>query len=427
MPSRDKLAKVALKRNLTKLFLFAEVPLKVRTSIVSACLILWMIARSQAALTVTATNDLDIPRPSETIELKWSDIAAALPGARPDLVVVLGEDGKQTQAQPIWLQPSKRKPADQLIFQADFAAHETKRFTLEKGEPEPYEPKVYGRWVPEREDDYGWESDRIAYRIFGPALEKSDPAGSGVDVWPKRTRNLIINKWYQLAQSINGGYYHIDHGEGQDDYEVHRGQGCGGTAILAGGKRFTTGPKGWQTQRTLANGPIRLIFELTYDAIDVNGVGVKETKRVSLDAGWNLNHFQSTFTTDKPMDDLQVLAGIVEHRNRKYFVDFSKPTGSMTYWDIGDAPGEKPPAPNTIPTGWVGCAVIMPTAKVADEMEIDGQMEMVTHATSGEPVNFWAGAGWDRSGDFKDYNAWKAYIATYVQRLASPVKVTLSK
>src|SRR5581483_10814640 len=178
--------------------------------------------------------------------------------------------------QPVFPDGQQKKPADYLVFQSDFAPGQEKTFILKPGTPAPYEPKVYCRWVPERLDDFAWENDRIAYRIYGPALEIVEPACSGVDVWPKRTRNLIVNKWYQLAQSINANYYHTDHGEGLDCYKVAHAQGCGGTSIWADGKRFTTGIKGWKTQRVIANGPVRLIFELTYDPIDVNGVAVSE-------------------------------------------------------------------------------------------------------------------------------------------------------
>jgi len=400
---------------------------KSKIAVTFALLFMSIAPRVMGNVTVTAKNNLDIARPSETVDLKWSNVSELLPNARPDHVIVTGSDGKDVVAQPIWLGPNKKKPADEFVFQADFAPNETKTFTLAAGTPAAYEPKVYGRWVPERHDDFAWENDRISFRIYGPELERVEPASSGIDVWPKRTRSLTVNKWYQLAQSINDGYYHIDHGDGLDNYKVGHGQGCGGTAILLNGKRLTTGTKGWQTQRVLANGPIRLVFELTYDPIEVNGVGVRETKRVTLDAGQNLNHYQSTFTADKPLDNLLVMSGIGEHKDRSYEKEFHKEAGWMSYWDPGDGPGEKRPAPNTAPTGYVGTAVVMVPSQVQDAMEMDGHLEMVTQATLGQPVNFWAGAGWDRSGDFKDYDAWKQYVANYAKSVVSPLTVSISR
>ena len=381
------------------------------------------------AVTVTVTNDLGAARQSETIVLPWGDVAKLLPSVRADQVVVTDAQGKDVVAQPIFLHGQKQKKptdADEFVFQADFAANETKTFTLVKGTPAPYEPKVYGRWVPERHDDFAWENDRIAFRIYGPELEIVEPGSSGVDVWPKRTRELVVNEWYQLAQSINDGYYHYDHGQGLDCYKVGKGQGCGGTAILLDGKRLTTGIKGWKTQKVLANGPIRLVFELTYDPIDVNGVAVSEIKRITLDAGQNLNHYQSTFTTDKPDDNLQIMSGIVEHQDRPFEKEFHKEAGWMSYWDKGDAGGEKRPPTDSAPSGHVGCAVIMPSAGVLDAMEMDHHLEMVMKATPGQPVNFWAGAGWDKSGDFGSYQDWNQYVAQFAARIGSPLKISIS-
>jgi hypothetical protein len=402
------------------------VKLQSRFALLAAAAVLTSAQWSAADVTVTAKNDLNVARPSETIELNWSDVEKGLPkNAKADRVVVTDSSGKAVVAQPIFFNGQK-KPADHLVFQADFGPGESKTFTIKPAEPTPYEPKVYGRWIPERFDDFAWENDKIAFRIYGPQLEIVEPGSSGVDVWSKRTPNLVVNKWYQLAQSINSGYYHFDHGEGLDGYKVGHSQGCGGTAIWSDGKRLTTGIKGWKTQNVLANGPVRLVFELTYDPIDVAGNGVRETKRITLDAGQQFNHFQSTFTAEKPIDNLQVMSGLNEHQDRPFETHFEKGKGWMTIWDAADNPGEKKPTPDA-PSGHIGCAVVMKAAQVTDMLEADHNMEMVTKATSGQPVDFWAGSGWDKSGEFKDFASWNTYVDQWQQRVESPLKVTVSE
>ena len=119
------------------------------------------------AVTVTVTNNLSTARQSETIVLPWGDVAKLLPSVRADQVVATDAQGKAVVGQPIFLHGQKQKKptdADEFVFQADFAANETKTFTLAKGTPAPYEPKVYGRWVPERHDDFAWENDKIGHR-----------------------------------------------------------------------------------------------------------------------------------------------------------------------------------------------------------------------------------------------------------------------
>ena len=41
-------------------------------------------------------------------------------------------------------------------------------------------------------------------------------------------------------------------------------------------------------------------------------------------------------------------------------------------------------------------------------------------------ANLYAGAGWDKSGDFPTSAAWEAYVDQTARRLASPVAVTVT-
>ena len=69
----------------------------------------------------------------------------------------------------------------------------TRTFTLSVGDrhiPARDEFKAYGRFVRERRDDFAWENDLVAHRMYGAALETwaQEPlTSSAVDVWVKRT------------------------------------------------------------------------------------------------------------------------------------------------------------------------------------------------------------------------------------------------
>ena len=79
-----------------------------------------------------------------------------------------------------------------------------------------------------------------------------------------------------------------------DMYQVGPSRGCGGTGIWDGKQLHVA--RNYHTWRILANGPIRAIFELTYDTWAANGVYVTEVKRFTVDAGHNLDLIESTFT-----------------------------------------------------------------------------------------------------------------------------------
>ena len=51
------------------------------------------------------------------------------------------------------------------------------------------------RFVPERKDDFAFENDKVAFRIYGPAL-KDSKENSGIDCWLKRVDYPTIDKWY---------------------------------------------------------------------------------------------------------------------------------------------------------------------------------------------------------------------------------------
>ena len=94
--------------------------------------------------------------------------------------------------------------------------------------------KAYGRFVRERHDDFVWENDRVAHRMYGPDLEiwKKEPlTSSGIDVWVKRAKRMVVNEWYMTDD------YHRDNGDGADFYSVKTSRGCGGVAVFAGDNR----------------------------------------------------------------------------------------------------------------------------------------------------------------------------------------------
>src|SRR5438067_6230668 len=231
-------------------------------------------------ITVTLTNDLDAARPAETFVVPWSEIAKRVPDTLPSHIIVKDANSATLPDQLINFKPEEHHDNyESIIFQHDFAAGErTATFTLEKTDaPVPAFPtKVFARYVPERFDDFAWENDRVAHRIYGPALGtpaagSSQMFSSGIDVWCKRVRYPIIDRWYLM------GHYHDDTGEGLDMYDVGKSRGCGGTGIWDGKQLFVS--KNWTSWKVLANGPVRVVFELTYEPWDVgNGAMVSETK-----------------------------------------------------------------------------------------------------------------------------------------------------
>jgi hypothetical protein len=358
---------------------------------------------------VSVKNALDLERRSETIVLTGAAIRQAMPVEDLRTVHVTDDaSGKELVVQPIDLNDDG--VFDEVIFQADIGPRATRTFTLSVGPRQIHTKdqfKAYGRFVRERRDDFAWENDRVAHRMYGKALETwaQEPlTSSSVDVWFKRTRRLVINDWYMVDD------YHRDNGEGADMYSAGRSRGCGGNGIWDAGKLYTSA--NFIDSKVLANGPIRVMFELTYQAFDAAGSRVTEIKRITLDAGHNLSRFESRYAGAPAAPKVQA-AGIKKAPGSQVAQD--KIRGVLRTWEPVKADGSS-----------FGCGVIVDPVQLTEFVEADGNVLAATTMSGGSHVTYYAGSGWDRSGDFKTVEDWDRHLAQAAQRIRTPAAVSIA-
>lgn len=367
--------------------------------------------------TLTVTQRMGLARPAETIVVPWTEIASRLPGISSDRLAVRDASGKLIPAQVINFESDDKAHVDELIFQHDFGSGEkSATFTVEKATEATAQivSKSFARHVPERFDDFAWENDRIAHRTYGPKLEtsaagKDQNVSSGIDVWCKRVRGPVIDRWYAK------GRYHDDTGEGLDMYEVGKSRGCGGTGIWNGGKLHVS--RGWRTCKILANGPIRTVFELGYEPWDAGGVQVSEVKRLTVDAGHNLSQVESTFRFKNRGNELALAIGIAKHQKNIKSADPATKDqngGVLSLWERYTKDGQ------------LGTAAVVGRSALSGFAEDELNHLVLTKVKSGEPVCYYIGAGWDRSGDFPDKAAWEKYLSEFSSSLNKPVTVTFT-
>src|SRR5258705_7731288 len=297
-------------------------------SLVALTLLLPTLCHAGTQITVKAMNKLPSARLSQTIELTVKDLA---PIGENDLekIHVRDSSGRELLCQAVDTDYDDYHKPDIVIFQADFAPNETKTYTVTAGEKHKYSRddfKAYCRFVRERFDDFAWENDRIAHRTYGKALItwKGEPlTSSSIDIWSKRVTKLVINDWYMVDN------YHSDMGEGLDDYSAGATRGCGASGIWANDQLFV--PANFVDSRVLANGPIRVMFELVYEPFDVNGTKVSEVLRISLDAGSQVDHFQSSYTTQGSNTPLAVAVGLKKVKDEQK--EFNAERGWLAIWE----------------------------------------------------------------------------------------------
>jgi hypothetical protein len=377
-----------------------------------ALLLLAAIAASGYALTYAqtrppekiaeVTNHLDAARPETVVELPLSDVLAHTGIKTPKLIAV--EDSTTHRALPVQLYSSNGNGSpDLLLVLVKFGPHQTIRLAFRESSENPSaNPLVYGRLVPERKDDFAWENDKVAYRVYGPALQATGEISSGIDVWSKRVPTLIINDWYRRdaegARTKNPALtYHKDDGTGLDSYDVGKTRGCGGTGVWSNGKLFVS--KNFTAAKILTSGPIRFSFELEYAPWDADGTSISEKKTITLDAGSHLNKIQSTFSF-AAAQPVKIAVGVATHTGAR----ISNPLEGriLSVWE----PLTDPAAGND------GTAIALLLGSDAAIVKAEGNAFFVLNANSGKQLTYYAGAGWSKS-DIPTQKAWNDYLRAF--------------
>jgi Domain of unknown function (DUF4861) len=351
----------------------------------------------------------------ELVSVPLAEILQRLPIADPRMIRVKLLTAPAPLPTQIFSSVPGHSP-DQLLVLVSIGARQTIQLVFfQSAVPLVQAPLVFGRAVPERKDDFAWENEKVAYRVYGPALQATGEITSGIDVWSKRVSKLIINDWY--AKDAEGQRtknpaltYHKDTGEGLDSYEVGPTRGCGGTAIWRGGKFYPS--KNYAQVEILAAGPIRFQFRLRYAAWPADGLAVSEEKIISLDAGSHLNRIQSTFSFDGA-PTVQVGVGLAVHPHAQVQEDLA--AGILSVWE-----------PLTDPAaGMDGTAIVLPlgTTAAAKTQPGDGSIHLLLAARPAAPIVYFAGAAWSRS-DMPGEAAWRKYLRDFSAALRQPLKLT---
>ncbi len=386
---------------------------------------------SDSYLTITAENSLDVGRLSQTILLSKEQLKP-LGDFAFNSIHVKDASGRDLICQPV--DTTGDHFMDGIIFQADFAPNQTRTFKVYIGKRHLYTPdqyKAYGRFVRERFDDFAWENDRIAQRTYGMALKywKGEPlTSSTIDLWPKSTNKLVINDWYLTD------HYHINSGDGADMYSSGNTRGVGGDGLWKNNKLWTA--ENFVHSNVYSKGPIRISFTLDYNKYEVDENQVSEKRHIALDAGHNLNHFTVSY---QPENNSDLVAGVgiqktdmtkeevrknIDPMKQGQFIEHHP--GDFVHKDINKEEGwittEQP-----LTEGMLYAAIIVNPDKIVKFTKDDDNELVLVHVPKDHNLSYWAGYSWSRSGQFKNYEAWKKHISQVAQGVRNPIKVTISR
>jgi Domain of unknown function (DUF4861) len=356
---------------------------------------------AQSKKTIQILNNSDLDRKEAVVAIQWETILSNYPKIDTTNFFVINDKTKKQI--PFQLEHRGSKVIQNLLLQVDVKAKSTLSLSIQKGKAENFAIKTYARFVPERKDDFAWENDKMAFRTYGKAIEKTKEDAYGLDVWVKRTDKMIINERYKK------GDYHIDHGNGMDYYHVGFSLGAGNMAPYINDTiRYSGNYYQW---KVLDNGPLRSTFQLFYDTWNAGGIKVKATKTISLDAGSQLNRIENVYSFDGEKT-MPVVVGIIK-RPETGIISLNEKQGIMSYWE-----------PTHKEHGTTGVGSIL-TSTVNAMLVTDKQILAKTEVKNNEPILYYTGAAWDKAGKIGNSKQWDSYLNVFSQEIAAPLLITI--
>ena len=378
-------------------------------------------------VSIVVTNNEPVQR-QELVEVALDHVYAQMGVAKGKQLIVKNALGQEVAYQITY--------DGKLLIDASVRPCGKASFTVSEGKPQPMKVFVTGKMYPERVDDIAWENDRTAYRLYGPALQRSGEKAYGIDVWVKNTPDLEVDKRYKveldnharIQQLLKEGKkdeakqveiettYHFDHGYGLDCYKVGPTLGCGAPAIMENG--LLVMPYSYKDYKILDNGPLRFTVELTYNPTVANGdKNIIEHRLLSLDKGSNFNRMTVWYENmSKPTD---IAAGVVVHEEDTQTVRCGR--DFVAYAD----PTDNPSAQNfqiyvaaLFPNG------ISETRTLFYDQPRNGAagnaVGILKGYTSADKFTYYFGSAWSKN-DVRSFDEWVARINGFLDALHSPL------
>ena len=218
---------------------------------------------------------------------------------------------------------------DELVFLATLEPQDTKEYMVIKNAYGFYSPsRSYAGIYVKGFEGVGWESDRLAFRLYWDER-------NAVDVFCKKKPVLGLKQY--AKPGVN---YHQDTPWGMDVLKVGPSLGAGGFGVWLEDKvqKVTKAERNFEV---IADGPIRSIIDLEYTNWVVDKRKFDLTVRIAITAGqkWSMVELFLTPLDEGPVPEL--VTGVVKHEETSLIQD--KETGILGRWGLQAlGPGEVP-------------------------------------------------------------------------------------
>lgn len=250
---------------------------------------------------LSVSNPTQQERPNEQIVVPLAPLRKIAPGLKAGSMIVTATDAATIEQGSAELQTSELpsqvddldgdNKADELAFEISLKPGQTRIVTITYGEPNrilrlrgEYPQRTQALFAT-RIEGMGWESESTAWRIY------FDPRNA-IDLYGKTRHTLFLQT---LATPEYD--YHSDSPYGRDIYRIGDALGIGSIGGLVDGKVVKVSDVANRKWRLISNGPVRSIFELTYEGWKVGGRSITLRSRISQWAG-DRGFYQSITSDD---------------------------------------------------------------------------------------------------------------------------------
>lgn len=401
---------------------------------------------------VTLKNPTSIARPNAPVVIPVADLAKAAPDFKPSSFIIttsdastLDEDSHTAVSRPLPCQADDLdgdgRP-DEIAFEIDLPPLASRVVTISYGSENVVSPlrvefpKRAHASFQKKYEGMGWESDRVAWRMYFDAR-------NAFDMYGKRQHVLALD--YFAQPNVD---YHAESPIGRDTFKIGDALGIGSAGAYVDGKAVKISDVADRKWKVVSDGPVRAIFDLIYTGWNVAGRKVGITSRVTVWAG---QHWFDHAVTARNADGVTLITGLP----RKPGVAFSSKAASsadpahfITTWGHQALrPGAT--ATEALPDQILGLGVIVLDGASASTNELpdvaDHVVRVPVSTKDGLLTGVWrVVSAWDQEqpdGDsvlgldpavtlpraLGSEDAWKRYVGGLATRYANPVSVRISQ
>jgi unsaturated chondroitin disaccharide hydrolase len=346
---------------------------------------------------VAITSPGDRPRKAADIVIPIAEIRKVAPDFTPGSMIVtasnastLEQDASELQTEELPSQVDDLDgdgKGDEIAFQIDLGPRQTRVVTISYGDQERIwrlrgdYPQRTAALFSRKIEGLGWESERVAFRIYFDAR-------NAIDLYGKRRPTL------QLAMFASPDYaYHDESPEGRDIYGVGDAIGIGSVAALVDGKAVKVARVKERKWRIISSGPVRTIVELEYEGWDTGPKILNLRSRITQWAGER--GFTQTVTANSG-DDFAFVTGLPA-KSGIAPITSARDSGVAWLATWGEqvvAPG--PTATEPVAGQQLGLAII--TLAPRTSFREDGKNHFVEFKLSDGSQSWFTMAAWDQEG-----------------------------